>query len=311
MIGLDYTGLILKGIEDFPNAILNLTVVWNQVQNNPIQSSQSFSNPNKILIPKKPKIRVKTTLAIIRMVISYQSVTLHFSLKKGQAKQSIMRTRLYLLFILIASYFSAFGQTFFPVGGPLHTQEVALEQANEAYIHFDNPSGDTLKLRWRRLEVNKPDDWDIDLCDYGLCYIGIPSNGTMSHVFDTIQPYLKLIVQPGQTPGAAWIWFRVYELGNEANFQDVYFSLNTPGVTASNEPVPSFSVSIFPNPATDIVNITSENSEPVVCRVFDAYGRLMFENKHLLETTIPTAIWPSGSYWINLGGVGRQLMVSH
>jgi len=37
MIGLDYTGLILKKIEDFPNAILNLTVVWNQVQNNPIQ----------------------------------------------------------------------------------------------------------------------------------------------------------------------------------------------------------------------------------------------------------------------------------
>ncbi len=190
-------------------------------------------------------------------------------------------------------------------------QEMALEQANEAFIYFDNPSGDTLRLRWRRLEVNKPDAWDIDLCDYGTCYIGIPSNSEMSFVHDTIQPYLKLIVQPGQTPGTAWLWFRVYELDNEDNFQDVYFSLHTPGVTASNEPVQPISFDVFPNPATEAVTITSANNEPVVCRVFDAYGRLMTENQHLLETLIPTANWPTGTYWINLGGVSRQLLITH
>lgn len=222
-----------------------------------------------------------------------------------------MRIRLYLLFAFLTPYFSAFGQTFFPVDGPVHTQEMLPEQANEAYIYFDNPSGDTLRLRWRRLEVNKPDAWDIDLCDYGTCYIGIPSNSEMSFVYDSIQPYLKLIVQPGQTPGTAWLWFRVYELNNEDNYQDVYFSLYTPGVTASNEPFEPFSVRIFPNPASDVFNITSENSEPVVCRVFDAYGRLMFENQHLLETLIPTANWPAGTYWINLGGENRQIVISH
>jgi hypothetical protein len=222
-----------------------------------------------------------------------------------------MPGRFYLLFVFLAPCFSAFGQTFFPVGDPVHIQEMAPEQANEAFIYFDNPSGDTLRLRWRRLEVNKPDAWDIDLCDYGTCYIGIPSNSDMSFVHDTIQPYLKLIVQPGVTPGTAWLWFRVYELDNEDNFQDVYFSLHTPGVTASDEPVQTFSFRTFPNPATDVVTITSENSEAVDCRVFDAYGRLMFENKHHLKTSVPTANWPAGTYWINLGGINRQLFITH
>ncbi|MCC6412734.1 MAG: T9SS type A sorting domain-containing protein [Saprospiraceae bacterium] len=222
-----------------------------------------------------------------------------------------MRIRLYLLFAFLTPYFSAFGQTFFPVGDPVVLQEMAPEQANEVYLYFNNPSGDTLRLRWRRLEVNKPNAWDIDLCDYGTCYIGIPSNSDMSFVYDTIQPYLKLIVQPGQTPGAAWLWFRVYELDNEDNFQDVYFSLHTPGVTATDEPVQPVPFEVFPNPATDMVYLTSESKEPVVCRVFDTFGRLMFEKNHLLQTSIATADWPAGIYWINLGGENRQLCITH
>jgi hypothetical protein len=217
----------------------------------------------------------------------------------------------YLLFLFSIGPFWAFGQTFFPVGGPLHVQEVALEQANEAFIYFDNPSGDTLNLRWRRLEVNMPDAWDIDLCDYGTCYIGIPSNAQMSPVYDTIQPYLKLIVQPGQTPGTAWLWFRVYEDGNDTNFQDVYFSLNTPGVTSTGAEPKSTLLAIFPNPAHDMLTLQSENGDVRPARIVDGAGRTVWEGIHAGTTQLSTQSWPSGLYILELGGDKRKIIITH
>ena len=77
-------------------------------------------------------------------------------------------------------------QTFSAAPDPLFQKEIQFNQANECYIYFDNPSGDSLRLRWRLVESNLPEAWDADLCDYGSCYIGIPPNGLMSTVHDTI-----------------------------------------------------------------------------------------------------------------------------
>ena len=116
------------------------------------------------------------------------------------------------------------GQTFMADPEAVLTKELQFNLANECYIYFTNPSGDTLHLRWRMIESNLPDSWVADLCDYGTCYSGIPSNGLMSPVYDTIQPYLKLIVQPGENAGACWIWFRAYENGNQTNYADVFLT---------------------------------------------------------------------------------------
>jgi hypothetical protein len=169
----------------------------------------------------------------------------------------------------------SFAQTFQPLPAPLLEKELEFEQANECYIFFDNPSGDTLQLRWRRFEVSAPEDWVIDLCDYGLCYAGIPANGTMNPVYDTIQPYLKLIVQPGTTAGTAWLWFRVFEKDNETNYVDVYFSLYTPGLTSASEPSKA-SLLIYPNPASDFLFIENEGDKTYLARLLNASGRLVW-----------------------------------
>jgi hypothetical protein len=183
-------------------------------------------------------------------------------------------------------------QSFFPVGGPLLEQEVAAEAANECYIFFDNPGGDSLLLRWRQLEVSMPAGWDIDLCDYGACYIGIPNNGTMSQVYDTIRPYLKLIVQPDTVAGTAWLWFRVYEASDPANYQDVYFSLHTSGTTGLHTPDPP-AFSTYPNPVRDMLFLHNESAAPVPFRLADFQGRVWWRE------TIP----PGTSVSISMAGV--------
>ena len=194
-------------------------------------------------------------------------------------------------------------QTFFPQPGALLRSEVAFEQANECYIHFKNPSGDTLQLRWRLLERSLPDGWDADLCDYGLCYEGIPPNGTMNPVYDTIRPYLKLIVQPGATAGSGWVWFRAYELGNSSNFQDVYFSLYTPGTVSLPNLEQNENFRMFPNPAQDFVFVSNPLSRPLHVIFFNLQGQEVeqVDIAPQAQTAVSVAHWAKGAYWVKNG----------
>ncbi len=202
------------------------------------------------------------------------------------------------------------GQSFQPLPAALVSQEVALNQANECYLYFDNPTGDTLHLKWRQLEISQPAGWDIDLCDYGTCYIGIPPNGTMNVVFDTIRPYLKLIVQPGANPGAAWCWFRVQEVGDANNFADVYFSLFTPGTTATQVPEPT-SWRVFPNPAHDWLVIDNPSFQTVPARLLTLTGQVIWQENIAANTRtrIPLTDWPTGLYFLQMDTQTRRVVV--
>lgn len=221
-----------------------------------------------------------------------------------------MATRLlFVLFCLFAARATA--QTFAPVEGQILRQEVHFGLANECFIHFKNNSGDSLRLKWRRLEVSKPDGWKIDLCDYGTCYVGIPTSGLMNTLHDTAEAYLKLIVLPGQTSGAAWLWFRVFENGHDDNFQDVFFDLHTPGTTSADNPVQTDGLQAFPNPVGEVLHLKNNLPESQFVRLFDSLGRLVFEKNipsGSLET-VPTGELPAGNYWLQTAGRARQIII--
>lgn len=204
---------------------------------------------------------------------------------------------------------TASGQTFFPTPAPLLEQELMPQLANECYILFENPAGDTLRLKWRKVEANFPAGWTIDLCDYGACYTGIPAQGRMNAVYDSLQPYLKLIVQPGATAGSGWLWFRVFEETDPDNFADVYFSLYTPGVTAATEPAQT-GLRVYPNPATDNLFLENPTDQPLQIRIYDVAGRLKWNGflPSRVRATLPLTDWPSGPYLLQTPGTARVIL---
>lgn len=203
-----------------------------------------------------------------------------------------------------------FSQTFHASPDPLLVQELQFEQANECIIYFDNPSGDSLRLRWRLIESNLPEGWDADICDYGLCYIGIPPNGLMSTVHDTIRPYIKLIVLPDTVPGATWIWFRVNEEGNTANFVDVFFSLYTPGTLSTSQPQEP-ALLAFPNPVSDFLIIENKAASAAPARLINAAGSTVWQGDVPAFTSQKIAVnhWLSGVYLLQAGHRVQKLIV--
>lgn len=205
-----------------------------------------------------------------------------------------------------------FAQTFQPQPGPLLVHEVAFEQATECTIFFENPSGNPLQLRWRSGEVSMPDGWDIDLCDYGLCYVGIPTGGVMNPISGSTQAYLKLIVQPDTVAGAGWLWFQVYEIGNDSNYVDVYFSLHTPGTSGTVAPSRADALRVFPNPASDMVFMRNTSDRLTTqARILSLSGTVLWEGEIPAGQTaqVSTGDWPRGVYFAEAGRVAKKLVL--
>jgi hypothetical protein len=199
---------------------------------------------------------------------------------------------------------------FFPDPAPLKSAVVQPNLANEVYLYLNNPSGDSLRLRWRLGEASIPQGWGAALCDYGYCYFGVPNSGTMNWVHDTIQPYLKLVVIPNIVPGSAWYWFRVFEVGQDENYQDVYFSLYTQGVTGTSAPEAA-GVAISPNPAVDYINIRSTFDQPVPARIYSAQGVLMqqLNLQPAAQQIVFCHNWPPGVYYLQTAAFTRKIIV--
>lgn len=216
--------------------------------------------------------------------------------------------RIAILF-LTASY-SAAAQGFEVVGPPLLVQEVQFDQANECFIYFDDGSPNSLRLRWQLEEVSIPEGWDIDLCDYGACYTGIPQAATMLDAPGLDQPYIKLIVQPGAISGSAWLWFRVSLYGQPDFYRDVYFSLYTPGVTAASEPDADQSVTVFPNPATDFFTIIRNSDLPQPARLMNVSGKTVWAG--ILKSTQTLVSLPdlnAGIYFLETAQIRKTVII--
>ncbi len=219
--------------------------------------------------------------------------------------------RFYPIFLLFCAHVVG-AQSFQATPAPVRTQEMAFQQANEVYLHFDNPSGDSLRLRWRLLEISAPPAWQFDLCDYGTCYTSFPSNGWMNYVYDTIQPYLKLIVQPGLSPGNAWLWYRVFEAQDETNFVDVYFSLFTAGITAALGPVAP-TVRIFPNPAQDFLWIDNPTEQDLPVRCSNRVGQVIFQQLVPARSNRQFEVrdLPAGIYYLQTTTSNFTVLIQH
>lgn len=227
-----------------------------------------------------------------------QGPILHRGSYPRTAELSASMRTCWLLFSWLLPLQIASAQTFFATPGPLKTQELAPEQANEVYIFFENSTADTLRLRWKKVEASYPAAWNVDLCDFGTCYVGIPAGGLMNPASAQQQPYLKLIVQPGTAPGAAWLWFRVWEDGNPTNYEDVFFNLNTSGTTAVPE-LQSGDLRAFPNPSRGGLLVLENNSgQPTDAALSDVSGQIRWTG--VLppgKTNIPaSSTWIPGLY---------------
>jgi hypothetical protein len=156
------------------------------------------------------------------------------------------------------------------------------ESLVELYARIENRSGDTLRLRWQRYEMEAPEAWQVQVCDPNMCYLpDVESNYEAG-----LNPEEPVVVPPGSA-----FTLTLYLLPNGSAGKGVYdIDLSTvedPGnvletvvfrtEVQDTPPIrrrlspPSEPLRIFPNPTTDYFEL-NRNGEVDVIEVYNVLG---------------------------------------
>lgn len=157
-----------------------------------------------------------------------------------------------------------------------------VESVLELHARVENRSGDTLRLRWQRYEMEAPEAWQVQVCDPNMCYLpDVESNYEAG-----LNPEEPVVVPPGSA-----FTLTLYLLPNGSAGKGVYdidlSAAEDPGnvletivfrtevwdqAPARRRLLPaSEPLRIFPNPATDYFELTP-NGEVDVIEVYNVLG---------------------------------------
>jgi Secretion system C-terminal sorting domain len=197
------------------------------------------------------------------------------------------------------------GQTVIPFGvtpSAVLIQTIPSTGANEVWIYFPNISQDSITLTWRRVAVNQPAGWEIDLCDYGACIGGIPSNGTMNLLGPQDSAYLKLIVQPKGIEAEAILDFRVALATDPSLYHDVQFRVKTNSFTSTQAIDNISAIVVFPNPVREQLKVDTKMQAGVL-QIRNAQGVLLEEQVVQQDIHLHSFDFqkqPTGFYYLTL-----------
>lgn len=111
----------------------------------------------------------------------------------------------------------------------------------------------TMHLSWKVLDRKENKEWDLSVCDFGACYIGVPEGGDMDPATSADDVFFKFTVNPMGKADDCWYTIRVYDKNDETNADTItmLFKAQPTSVGEINKEV----FSIYPNPSTGLVTL--------------------------------------------------------
>jgi hypothetical protein len=170
--------------------------------------------------------------------------------------------------------------------------------ANEYSYHlisFPNLTNDTLTMQWRLAQDSMVEGWDYFLCDLGECYSEMPQNETMEPATGDEIPYLEITMNPNNIFGEGKLVFYVNDVKQTQVKQRVEFFFIVG--SSSTELLPSETLSVFPNPCSDLLTINAESGQIEKLIVFNLSGEKYIDVSYP-EKQIDVSAWPVGQYII-------------
>lgn len=209
--------------------------------------------------------------------------------------------KLYILTLLLATGICSQAQEF--VFSTEQHQDVELTNTNfSSYIRFTTQTPQEIRFRWDLIENTLPESWEAALCDHVSCYIGIPATGTMQFITmaeaqSGVDGFFNLtIVGDDAAEGQGMLTLFVYDALNPAVGDTVSWTISRGNVTGIADFEEDDIFEIYPNPATDVVNIKADGKYEAA--IFNAIGQKLISVNGNMNETIDVSALESGVYLI-------------
>lgn len=185
----------------------------------------------------------------------------------------------FFLFVLVTANVNAQNLVYTP---EQHRVDTVVAENFEAYdINISTPNPEAITYKWVALSNTLLSSWSYSLCDYGACYVGIPSGTntmdpiSLSQAQAGSEGFLKINITVGQNYGSGKVVFYVYDQANLNRGDTISFEIHWPAPTAVSEIELLQDVSLYPNPATDKFIVENASGEEVTLSIFSLTGQLV------------------------------------
>lgn len=206
---------------------------------------------------------------------------------------------MYLAFIFLsATQIQAQNYSFFPTNKYVETLDI-----NCGYTDFQvnivNHKSTKLSMTWY-LDTNSfLKAWDYSLCDFGNCFVGIPSGHQMDSISIGSSGFLKLNFSPQGIAGKGLVRMIIYETSNPSVKDTVLFSFNV-GTLAGVKDINNPTFNIYPNPTNTYANIIFDQSKISQVVLYSLDGREAMKVQPNINGTIDVNALPVGTYIITI-----------
>ena len=208
-----------------------------------------------------------------------------------------------IFFTLIASMliWTSQSQNFY--FDPTDTLEKVISVSDISDLNIDiirSGVTDTVWLDYELSTNSLPADWYAGYCDNHGCWGSLPQSGSMSAIYDDLNSYIKLSINPQNTEGSGMVQYYVYEPDYYEDGQMMTFIIQTPGYVSIGE-IEDLKIQFYPNPFKDDIQIQS-NLDIIEANIYDITGKKVLESKVNQETNahIKSSLLQSGVYLLEI-----------
>lgn len=148
-----------------------------------------------------------------------------------------------------------------------------MEDLETLSIQQLNTSTNILQLKWAKLSESVPAMWEASVCDNQVCYTSLVDSGSMNPINPNDYGLLLTHITPHVNYGTAVIRYVVWDITNPAIKDTLTYILTVTTTSGSPDGENKNAFSIFPNPASENINIISNLPAGFQFLIIDIYGR--------------------------------------
>ena len=184
-----------------------------------------------------------------------------------------------------------------------------LNQNTASKIYQVNTGSSKILLKWERVFVNLPVGWTYTSCDNSFCYGGVPLGpNVMDSVSVAGQGFVGVDIDPANITGVGIVKIYVYQDGYYSQGDTLTWNISTTAV-GINEYTDSDAISMYPNPANDLLHIDLLTEfEKGIIRILNYAGSVVVERAiDDLSSTIDVSKLSSGAYFLQIESSNGKL----
>lgn len=154
----------------------------------------------------------------------------------------------------------------------VYVEADAVQPQIETVCSISNVSDFELDVDWQWNSIELPQGWSVEFCENNGCYPS--STDTIFHLELFEAAPLSAIFYPNGIPGTGKVKIRLYSASPGIHFEEraVFVAVAT-GPSSTSEIEVGNTMTLFPNPARQVLNLLVENTAYSQWQIVDLTGR--------------------------------------